>query len=73
MSDPHRDGRWGVRQYHKGRPTGGGTVGLGWDTREEAEAANPPRGDYSYEPFERWDAEADRARRVPPPHKARLA
>jgi hypothetical protein len=51
--DPTRDGRWGVRYYHRGRPAGG-TVGLGWATRDEAEQARPSRGDYTTEVFERW-------------------
>jgi hypothetical protein len=52
---PTRAGRWGVRQINRhGENTGGGTVNLGWATREEAEAANPPRYGYTFEPFERW-------------------
>lgn len=61
MTDPTRDGRWGVRQSYKGRTTGGGTIGCGWTTEAEAQAANPPYesklgGTYTYEPFERWTA-----------------
>jgi hypothetical protein len=50
---PTRDGRWGARYYHRGRPAGG-TVGLGWATREDAEHARPSHGDYTTEVFERW-------------------
>lgn len=57
MSTAHRAGRWGVRQFHKGHPTGGGTINLGWDSREEAEAANPDKGDYAYEAFDRFAAD----------------
>lgn len=50
-----RSGRWGVRQIDRhGDNTGGGTVGIGWATREEAEAASPPQAGYTFEPFERW-------------------
>ena len=59
MSDrpePHRIGRFGVRQLHRGVPTGGGTVNCGWDTAEDAAKANPPHGDSTYEVFERWGA-----------------
>lgn len=54
--EPTRDGLWGVRQISaSGEPTGGETVGLGWDTFEEAVAANPPRYGYTYEPYKRWE------------------
>lgn len=59
MSDAFRDGRWGVRQLKDGRPTSGGTVGMGWATAEDAEAANPAKGPYSYEVFDRFGAESD--------------
>lgn len=49
-----RDGRFGVRQFKKGAPTGGGTVGCGWATLETAIDANPPVGDYTYEVFDRF-------------------
>lgn len=50
-----RDGRWGVNQFNRfGEPTGGGTIGIGWATREEAERNNPPYHGYTFVPFERW-------------------
>lgn len=55
--DATRAGRWGVHQMFKGEPTGGGTVGMGWATEQEAREQNPPYegfgGSYTYEPFER--------------------
>lgn len=52
-----RVGRWGVHQLYKGEHTGGGTVGLGWATEQEAREQNPPvdgvGGTYTYEPFDR--------------------
>ena len=56
-SEPSRGGRWGIRQLMNGEPTGGGTINLGWATRKDAEAANPPQGPYSYEVFERFAEE----------------
>lgn len=53
---PTRTGAWGIRQFKKGEPTGGGTVGLGWATREEAEANNPPFGMYTFEAFDRYSS-----------------
>lgn len=55
MADPHREGRWGIRQLKNGEPTGGGTVFLGWETRADAEASNPPKGEFTYEAFARWE------------------
>lgn len=57
---PTRDGRWGIRQCYRGQPTGGGTINLGWRTRTEAEQANPPCGEHTFEAFPRWDAPAAR-------------
>jgi len=58
--DPTRSGRWGVRQInHLGENTGGGTVGMGWATRERAATANPPMGGYTFEPFPRWEVDRD--------------
>jgi hypothetical protein len=54
-SPPTREGIWGIRQVAPtGELTGGRTVGLGWDSYEEAEAANPPRYGYTYQPYRRW-------------------
>lgn len=57
MSEPTRDGRYGIRQLRRGVPTGGGTINVGYATREDAESANPPFGDYTFEVFERWPNE----------------
>lgn len=54
MPDPTRNGRWGIRQCRNGEPTGGGTINLGWPTRGEAEAANPPRFGYVNVAFDRF-------------------
>ena len=54
--DPFREGQWVIRQLKAGQPTGGGTVNMGWRTREDAEAANPPRDPYTYEVFDRFPA-----------------
>ena len=51
---PTRDGRWGIRQYRDGEHTGGGTVGMGWATEQDARDANPPIGTSTFEPFDRW-------------------
>jgi len=55
---PTREGRWGVRQMYKGGRNGGGTVNCGWKSRDEAEEANPPFGEYTYEVFERMSEES---------------
>lgn len=54
IHDPTADARWGVRQVKDGVPTGGGTVGWGWATREEAEEANPHRGGLELEAYDRF-------------------
>lgn len=56
--DASRDGRWGVRQFFKGQPTGGGTMNCGWATEQEARKQNPDYegfgGTHTYEPFDRF-------------------
>lgn len=54
MSDPTREGRWGIRQYVRGESIGSATIGCGWPTEAEALAACTPHGDSTYQPFERW-------------------
>lgn len=48
------EGRWGVRQLCRGELLGSCTIWCGWPTREEAVAANPPHGDYTYEVYDRF-------------------
>lgn len=52
---PSREGRYGVRQFDvlTGEQSGG-TVWMGWATREQAEAANPDTEAWRFEVFDRW-------------------
>lgn len=52
---PTRQGRWGVHQFDvlTGEQSGG-TVWMGWPTREQAVAANPDTETWRYEVYDRW-------------------
>lgn len=47
-----RGGRWGIRQVDgDGKPTGGGTVGLGYATREAAQSVVLARREWTITPL----------------------